>query len=289
MGKYKSKKLHWVSIPVEVGELLERHRLEGENDAEFCRKMIRRFINERPKLDRQPSETQLPAEYRFWDEKSIIDDLGGVSLHDAIAAAATLDPLTPITSADELLADLKCSYGLGLVPIVEAFKSVQYRVGMRGEKSPGRKMISELRSDRKIALRRLKGPAKTIDGVEYTHLEILADVQVPAIANKKLRELTGGSQKKKKEAFSMPPTRIEGSKGLTLGYWLSSKYLKKEKPDASIALDNLTQHEIFSQYADLIRLLRLEPCNTVEFKFNRASYRIAGPGSLDIYRILKID
>jgi hypothetical protein len=286
----KDKKLHWVSLSVGDEAQLERHRLDGEENAELCRKLVRRFIGERPKIVHETSEPAHPlkTEYRFWDERSITEKIGAdVTLSEAIAAAATLDPLTPITSADELLADLKSSFGLGLVSITEAFNSVHGRVGLRGENSPGRKMISELRSDRKIALRRLHGLSRTIDGTEYTHLEILAGAQLPSVANRRLRELIGGSQKRRKKAFSMSPIRIEGTKGLTLGYWLSSKYLKGGTPETTVAIDNLRQSDVYSKYAEVVLLLKRDPTVAIEFKLNRTHYCLAGPGSLDIQRVFQ--
>jgi hypothetical protein len=85
----------------------------------------------------------------------------------------------------------------------------------------------------------------------------------------------------------MSPVRIEGAKGMTLGYWLASKHLKGEAPEVSVVIDTLSQSDLYSKYSDLILLLKRDPTNFVEFKLDRTRYCLAGPGSFDVQRVFK--
>ena len=177
------KKLYWFSLSTELETLYERHRFTEETDAAFCRRMVRRYLDELPELVPNPRRngnwrTKKCREYHYQDSVTIQARLGqaGVTLRDAIASAAHLEPVSPIASEGDLDKILLEEVGETITPLHRVIDLIQFHVPALHRDSPGRKLLSGLSEKGMVSFCRWDSVRNrrytAIDGQMYTHCEI---------------------------------------------------------------------------------------------------------------------
>jgi len=180
------KKNYWVSLDPETGTKLELHRFNQERDSEFCRRIIRRFFSENPKIDCPPTNRGVRGpkgwEYEWRDQVEVGERLtrANTTLKQVFTSVAKLPPIKPIENQDEVLEILKGEFGKGFVPLTEVIGVLQLYISVRAIDSPGRMLLSELQSQGKLKLRRFDWMTDckyvSIGGRMYTHIELLSPV-----------------------------------------------------------------------------------------------------------------
>lgn len=272
----RGKQLYWFSLMPNVEAQFERHRLPDECDSSFCRRMLDRFVSQQPKLIDSPFRKTRGLRtrgYYFQAPSSLAAQLGGVSLRAAIASISATEPTPPIQTSQEVFAALERYFGFGLIPLPEAIYHLQGRLAFNRGDCLGKRLLSELRAQKKIELRKLEKLSKSykaIDGHEYTHLELLvADTAPPPIRVRELRDLLGGAAESQAIAFAMSPARIVGRRNLTLGFWLDSETAPAEiNPKITIHPEKLAQADFYNRFSQAIGLLRHQPRDSARIEFD---------------------
>ena len=226
-----------------MGIKFELHRFPEEGDSDFCRRMVRRFLKERPpvnpcdhveslrRIEGPRQRTTGSWIYQYQDEAWIHDELKkqwsgaarlsipltlrhlepvnpelslprkkflldavGVTLRQVFCAIAHhLEPIKPLEDEFQLLDLLKQQFGPGLIPISEVLATIAPYIPVKRVDSQGRLLLSELRYQGKAELRRLDWVEgrryATIDGCEYTHLELLSPTFTKRLSKRMARKM----------------------------------------------------------------------------------------------------